>query len=59
MREAVGRDEVARWGFDYRISHPAMGIDDTVRDRLFAPLVVPDGDEPFKRHLAYRTPSGR
>lgn len=48
---AVDRDEVARYGFDYRASYPAFGITDTQRDRLFRPLAVKHGAEPFIHYL--------
>lgn len=54
---AVDRDDVARYGFDYRESYAAFGITDTIRDRLYRPLAVTRGTEPFTRYL-HRHSSG-
>lgn len=52
---AVDRDEVARFGFDYRSSHPALGISDDLRASLFQHMPVEGAVEPFDRYLHTRT----
>ncbi len=46
---AVDRDEVARWGFDYRPSYRQLGISDERRTTLLRDLSVARGLEPFVR----------
>ena len=55
---ALDRDIVARWGFDYRGSYPAMGITDDTRDRLLHHLTTDNADEPFVRYLEKHSPRG-
>lgn len=56
---AVDRDDVARFGFDYRASYPALGISDEIRDALFRPLPTERGTEPFIRFQHTDTSAGR
>lgn len=48
---AADRDEVARWGFDYRSSYALFGITDDMRAQVYRALPVPDRYEPFVRYL--------
>lgn len=56
---AVDRDDVARFGFDYRASYPALGISDAIRDALFRPLPAERDTEPFIRFQHTHTSAGR
>lgn len=48
---AVDRNAVAKWGFDYRASYPALGITETLRASVFNHLPAENGTEPFSRYL--------
>ncbi|WP_235849826.1 tRNA-specific adenosine deaminase [Mycolicibacterium doricum] len=48
---AVDSDTVARWGFDYRRSYSALGIDRTHVADIVTPLPVSTALEPFERYL--------
>lgn len=52
IRVAVDREQVASFGFDYRSSYPAFGIDDALRGVLMSPLRVTGSLEPFTRFVA-------
>lgn len=56
---AVDRDEVARLGFDYLASYPALGISDEARGALFRPLPAKRGTKPFIHFLQNHTSTGR
>ncbi|WP_462418815.1 tRNA-specific adenosine deaminase [Kytococcus sp. Marseille-QA3725] len=47
---AVGRDDAARWGFDYRSSYAALGADRLDLTTTAIHLPVPDALEPFEEH---------
>lgn len=48
---AVDADTVAEWGFDYRGSYPALGIDRAQLDGYVWALRVDRALEPFERYL--------
>ncbi|WP_285729035.1 deaminase [Nocardiopsis sp. ATB16-24] len=56
---AVDRDVVAEWGFDYRVSYPALGISDDKLEGFAHRLPVDRGMEPFSRYLQINTHYGR
>lgn len=48
---ALDRDEVARWGFDYRTSYPAFNVTEDQRAGLLHHLPVARGSDPFARYI--------
>ncbi|TQM72053.1 tRNA(Arg) A34 adenosine deaminase TadA [Actinomadura hallensis] len=55
---AVDADTAAAWGFDYRPSYRALGIDRARLTGFVRRLPVPDGLLPFRRHLELRRAGG-
>lgn len=54
---AADADTVAAWGFDYRASYPAFGIDRAQLTDIIHHLPVPHGLRPFERYLNLRRSS--
>ncbi|WP_245603564.1 hypothetical protein [Salinispora cortesiana] len=49
---------VAEWGFDYRRSYEALGVDGARRAEIVAPLPVNGGLKPFERYLVISNSAG-
>jgi guanine deaminase len=56
---AVDSATVAEWGFDYRGSYQALGVDQARLAEIVTPLPVSSGLEPFKRFLQINHSAGR
>jgi guanine deaminase len=55
---AVDSATVAQWGFDYRRSYEALGVDGARLSEIVTPLPVSDGLKPFERYLLLNNSAG-